>query len=282
MSGFLAGLVQRGASVPARAAESPGLAAPAADGNSAYALEAPPELVDARPASPVAMPREDSARTPQMTPTPRDEVPANPSQSVVHITQVNAVSPMPAHEPVQVAAVSAETPKPPLVMPPVPRAESVRIPEQSEARTPQPPRQTEPPAEPRLETSALVPAPRPIAAPPVADFSHVSNEPRVELEVMRVSAPCSAPLDLASSPAPAPKLPEVPVTATSLAIRELPRSAQPTPTPTPPPVPPIHVRIGRVEVRPAPPAPAPSAHKNANATPALGFAAYRRLRTYRM
>src|SRR4051794_13631230 len=137
MSGLLAGLVQRGASVSTGAAESPSLAAPAAYGDSAYALEAPPELAEAGLVPPTATPREDSARTEDMAAAPRDVDTANPQHSVVHITQVNAVPASLPRGSVQLAAESAETPKPPSVLPPVQRAESGRA-AQPASLTPQP------------------------------------------------------------------------------------------------------------------------------------------------
>jgi hypothetical protein len=275
VNGFLAGLVQRGASVPIGAAESSGLAAPAAYGDSAYALEAPPELVEVGHVPPTATPREDSVRTEQMAAIPRDVVTANPQHSVVHITQVKAVSaPLPRGQP-----DSAETPAP-LRLPSVQRAESVRAAQPADL-TPQPSHQTEPLAEPLRETVPVAAA-RPIAASSAADMVRATTQPRAELEVTDVSVPRRAPLDVTLSDASAPELPEVTLTAAPVGARELWRVAAATPSPTPPAAPPIHVRIGRVEVRSAGSATAPAAPRNASAVPALGFAAYRRLRTYRM
>jgi hypothetical protein len=276
MNGFLAGLVQRGASVSTGVAESRGFAAPTAYGDSAYALEAPSDLVEVGSSPPTATPLEDSARTEQVAAIPREVLTADPQHSVVQITQVNAMpAPLPRSS-VQVAAESEETPQLLRVMPPVRRAESVPTAQPAD-RIPQPSRQTEPPAELRPETSALVTATR--AAPPAADRVRAPTQPRAEPEVTDVSAPRRASLDVKSSEARVPELREVTLTAAPVWARELQRIAAPPP---PPAAPPIHVRIGRVEVRSAAPATAPAAPRNASAAPALGFAAYRRLRTYRM
>lgn len=262
MSGFLAGLVQRGASVAVPFAESPGVSANW-QGDSAYALEAPLELVDAAPA-PTAMPREDSAQREGMSQTSVDAAPATEPQSIVQIMQVNAAPQSIPRDQARIAAQPAEDQQSLRSVPPV---------------TPPPLRQVASPAESTPKTSAAVTT-RPIATPPPDLDSSASRQSRLEREVVQVSTAPSAPLNVAPSTAPASELPEVPLSAAPTVTREMPQIS--VPAPWPPAAPPIHVRIGKVEVRPAAPVPAPAAHPNASTTPALGFAAYRRLRTYRM
>lgn len=277
MNGFLTGLVQRGASMPARAAEPPGPGASIASGDSAYALEAPPELVDAQPRPPIATPRDMSAQTESVSaPAVRDAV--EPSPLEFQITQVIAPQPSSTSRDAMPAPSEHEEK---LEAQPQQRAESVVILEQSETRAPQLLRQIETRVEPPLSSPPIVEAARPIAATPLVDMSQASHAPPAELEIVRPSSPHIEPLEIASHTARAPEVPEVTLAPARAALLELPRSTSPTASSMPTALP-IHVRIGTVEVRPAAPAPVPPPSKNASAPPALGFAAYRRVRTYRM
>lgn len=263
MSGFLAGLVQRGASVVAGAADAPVPAARDAAGASAYALEAPAEASDAGPAiapaatMPGLLARVDMSpagiRVPESAPalppvadpheSSRTEAPAVPHSSPMAPTMAADSAPLAAGEPRRVAPA------------------------------PEPDRNLVPPVFPIVMIHSTSRIEEPLAAP-------TPHDARGSADAASAVVPPPAESSALSAPELVVQLPEARLAPASPPTREFPRGlAAAAPAPQEPA--PIHVRIGKVEVRAPPAAAAPAAPARPNAPRAQGFAAYRRLRTYR-
>jgi hypothetical protein len=279
MSGFLAGLVQRGAGLgPASEPATSAAPLPAPDSASTLPLEAPPQSADENPPAVAAAPGNQP-----MPPGHDADEPSNATRAadVVRTTPVSAAPatpPRPAHEtapmpPANTGGVAAPAPA---------RPEPPSLPKALPLAASQPPDSAEPRVAHVLPAPvSLDPADSPQPAP--APATVVRELLQVETRVIESHAPRAPPGDAAVA-SPARELPEVRLVAAAPATRPWPQidaRAAPAARNTEPP--PIHVRIGKVEVKPAAPAAAaaPPA-KNASATAGLGFAAYRRLRTYRM
>lgn len=263
MSGFLPGLVQRGASLPGSGSGPVLSAAPLvrAPAMPPGALEVSAEVTATPPASPVEGADPDGAST-ILEPIAREVPEARAAEHHVHVTKVN-VSPPVIDEPRAPAPVPA-----PAVVTAEPAPVAVRLPPAVAAASPGPMAA----ARAALERQALDghSASGNDAAPSAAA---AQSRPRT-------GSPAILPRAMdrpANRNLPGTRIEPAPLE--SPALRRL--GQQSAPTARAPQPPPIHVRIGKVEVRPPAPAVAPPPPKQNHAPPPLGFAAYRRLRTYR-
>ncbi len=275
MSGFLSGLVQRGASL-AGGTGAVLSAAPLApvQGVSSLGLDVVVEAPSAAPAPPVD--NTDPLRAVKaFGPAAHEEPLARPAEQHLHVTNVTAMAPtvirestVMVHPPAAPAAREAAE----VVSEERPRADTeTHLPQRETPAS----RQNTPvldakqsgigqgtPLEPQpADSAARTPLPAGITA-------REPSEPRTT--ELRRAAPSDREL-------PETRLEPAPIESPALRRLDL----QPAPAIRAPQPPPIHVRIGKVEVRPPAPAIAPPPPKQNGAAPPLGFAAYRRLRTYR-
>ena len=278
MSGFLAGLVQRGAGLPARPAEPVMMSAPRSNApeSASYSLEASPWTIDASPSASIDAPGPDPA-TPPRAPIHDTEL---APESVPQVAKVIVVAPAPVGEaPRTTVAPESNT---------APRAH-VELPPASDAHVPAPVHAQSLPRQPVISTHKPEDVPflgesvstaarlDPVAFE--ANLSDTPKSPRFDSPPRDTVRPQQITTAAAPIATPVRELPETELTAAataqSLAAPSAPRVAHAAEPP------PIHVRIGKVEVRaPSPPA-TPAPPRKPAAPVALGFAAYRRLRTYR-
>jgi len=263
MSGFLSGLVQRGAELPGSGAGTALTAAPLAPAQAASpgGLEVTAEVDGAPP-----VPASTSAPSVQSQavdePIVHQEPQVRTVDQHVHITHLSASPPRAIHQTRGIAPAPAATPT---------DAAPVNLEPNRGAARPLSTSVERAGAEPQYQVVRTDDGTR--VQPEAQTVGVIGNE------LEQVESPAIVPRE--SRPA-ASELPETriePAPIESPAFRRL--DLQPAPSMRAPQPPPIHVRIGRVEVRPPAPAAAPPAPKKANGAAALGFAAYRRLRTYR-
>ncbi len=278
MSGFLAGLVQRGASLPARAGESALRAAPLAPLQATdprpleaiaevVAAEAPGTAARADPGPPVAHP-----------PAVHEEPSSQPLQQ--HVVHVTNVTDLPLRTVRETGAVTQAHSAPATAVPLSLVRSATPIPFASQA-LPAPQLSTHR-VDPDAKSADEVTAAAEIRALPDAQTIHIVGQTSVRAE-LPATAPLSPSVTAAARAAPSDRdLPETRIDAAPIeppALRSIEAqrvAATGASAPSP-----ILVRIGKVEVRPPASATAPPAPQRASASPLLGFAAYRRLRMYR-